>query len=353
MAEITSADVQGNFTKALIASYVDKPKPKAFLQSFFRNESRTTKTLSIEVQRGTEYYAVDVARQDEGNINEWKYSTEKIFYPPYFKEKFYLTDLELYERLFGAAPGAAVDDAAFRSMINDSVKKLDQIKDKITRTKELWCKEIFEFGTVSPSKGAVINYARKAGSFVTLTGSDLWLNNGNVFNQIQAWCEWLRQNGLVTSMDFDLLVGSTAIQHFSANTVVTNRQNLYHYQPDELTKPKTSTQGSTFLGQISAGPYRVNIWTYPEYYQIPGSGVKSQYLNPKKVVLLPAAGTEFIMGYAATPQLIEPGQPIKTGEFIVSEFVDQDKKTHEIRVESCPLPVPVTIDMMLTAQVVA
>src|SRR5437016_1331533 len=101
MPSIQVSDAQGLFTSRLIAVYRERPKVMNFLRSFFPSEIGTSLEVSIQVQRGKEKVAVDVMRGDDGNRNQWTRSTEKMFIPPYFREKFDATKLQLYDRLYG------------------------------------------------------------------------------------------------------------------------------------------------------------------------------------------------------------------------------------------------------------
>lgn len=62
MGSITTQMARGEFTKKVIDVYKEKPVVTSFLRSFFPEKTSVTKTVSIEVQRGTEKVAVDVAR---------------------------------------------------------------------------------------------------------------------------------------------------------------------------------------------------------------------------------------------------------------------------------------------------
>ena len=98
---ISTTDARALFTKMLVDVYRERTTPTSFLRSFFKVKEGRTKEVSIEVQRGTEMIAVDVERGTEGNRNKFSKSTEKIFVPPYYREYFDATDLDLYDRMFG------------------------------------------------------------------------------------------------------------------------------------------------------------------------------------------------------------------------------------------------------------
>jgi hypothetical protein len=114
MGSIKTADAKGLVTKMLIDVYRENIQVQSFLRSFFEVKESLAKTISIEVQRGTEKVAVDVERGTDGNRNSVSKSTEKIFLPPYYKEWFDATELDLYDIMFGSE---TIDSANFTRFI--------------------------------------------------------------------------------------------------------------------------------------------------------------------------------------------------------------------------------------------
>ncbi len=344
---ISTTDAQGLYTKKLIDVYVERPKTTSFLRSFFPSATPApTLELSIEVQRGFEKIAVDVVRGTDGNRNQWTKSTEKIFIPPYFREYLDITQLQLYDRLFGATE---INDAVFAQFINDTADKVAQMREKIERTYELYCAQVLLDGIVQLQAGINIDFKRKAGSLVD--SGVYWATNNDLFAQIQAGCTWLRQNGKTEGFIFNMIVGETAISHLMANTVFLGRQDLFNMKLDAIAPPQRNSVGGVYHGTLTAGPYQVAVWSYPEYYDNT-AGVQTPYIDPKKYILMPQK-PKFKMGFAAVPQLLKPGQPVRTGEFVISEYTDEKAKTHEIHVESAGLPIPTAVDQIYTQRVVS
>jgi hypothetical protein len=345
MAEIATTDAYGLYTKYLIDVYKDRIMPTNFLRSFFKVDVTSTKELSIEVQRGDEYVAVDVVRGTDGNRNQWSYSTEKIFIPPYFREYFDLTQLQLYDRLFGAT---TIEDAMFARLINDTADKVAQQQEKIERAIERNCAQVFETGIVELQAGINIDYKRKAESMVDEGAGQYFADNIDPFKKFENGADFLRKVGLSSDNVFNAILGTDALADLLANTKFTARQNLFNMALDQVTGPqRTDNRGATFHGIITAGSYKIQLWAYPQYFKHPTTGVKTPYLDPGLVVMLPI-NPSFKLGFAAVPQLLKPGQPVRKGAFIISEFTDEKAKTHEIHVESAPLPIPTAVDQIYT-----
>lgn len=348
---ISTTDAQGLYTKALIDVYKERPVPTSFLRSFFPNDVKATLELSIEVQRGFEKIAVDVARGTDGNRNQWTRTTEKIFIPPYFREYLDITQLQLYDRLYGATD---INDAIFAQLINDTADKVIQLREKIERSYELQCAQVFEDGIVQLTAGINIDYKRKAGSLVDLVGAGgYWTTlTTDIFAQLQAGCTWLRQNGKTQGFEFNAVLGEDMIAYFFQNTKVLARQDLFHMKLDTIQAPQRNALGGVYHGTLTAGPYRVNIWSYPAEYNHATTNVLTSYVNTKKGFLLPTK-PHFKFGFAAVPQLLEPGKMPLTGDYIISEYTDLKAKTREIHVESAGLAIPTAVDQIYTFQGIA
>lgn len=347
---ISTTDAQGLYTKTTLAVYKERIKPMAFLRGLFPNKVSPSLELSIQVRRGKEKIAVDVQRGSDGNRNQWTRSTEKIFIPPYFREFFDSTDLQLYDRLYGAT---TIDDAIFAAFINDVVDHQMELQEKIERTYELYCAQVVLTGIVQLKGGINIDFKRQAGSLVDPGAGHYFADNENVFDGIfQDACNWIRTKGKTRGETFDCILGDLAWAKLQGNTVFIQRQNLFNMKLDNVTGPIRSGVGSSYHGMISAGAYNIRLWTYPEFYDDPITGVSTPYIDTKKVVVLPE-NPNFVFGFAAVPQLIRPGVPPLIGAFVFSDYVDEKKKTHEYHVESAGVPIPVAVDAMFTFKAVA
>jgi len=158
MPIISQSDAAGIFTKSLVGVLKEAPTPKSFLRSFFKETTSSTKEISIEVQRGTEKIAVDVERGEKGNANKFAKSTEKIIIPPLYSEYFNLTELDLYDRLFGST---GIEESVLTNLIQDTIDKTIAIKAKIERAYELQCSQVFHNGVVTLASGDNIDFKRK------------------------------------------------------------------------------------------------------------------------------------------------------------------------------------------------
>lgn len=360
---ISITDARGLFTKKVLDIYLERPRPTGFLRSLFRTEVSPTKEISIEAERGFELVAKDVIRGTEGNRNTFSRSTEKIFVPPYFREYTDITQLALYEQVLGQLRSDRPE--LFARLANSVADRMTTLQDTIERAYELMCVGVIEDGIVTAEMiSASINYFRKATSKVMandagIFGSDagFWsVGATDLFAQIAIGCTFLRTIGKSMDTEFMLVMGSAAKASMFKNTTFLGRQNLFNFKIDSITGPARQSDGYATHGRISCGDYGVTLITYPQYYDLlnaDGTKTATPYLNPKKVTLLPM-NPRFIMAHAQVPKLITaPGEMPNATPWTYMNFPDERKATHEFDVQSCGMPMPVAVDQMWTAQVLA
>ncbi len=352
MANISQTDARGLFTKRLIDVYQERIRPKGFLRSFFPSTFAPTKDVSIEVERGFEKIAADVVRGSEGNFNRFPKSTEKIFQPPFWREYFNATELDIYDQVLGST--STDNTRLFQELLNRVADKTMMLQDKIERSKEIQCAQVLQTGIVTLLNGDNIDFKRKAASIVDLNSNGgYFATNSDVFAQFKVAAEFLRTKGKFADFTFIAIFGSTAFDNFLKNTVVTNRQNLFHLALDQIRPPQVNAVGAAFHGSFSAGSYRIQAWTYPDFYDNT-SGTATPYIDDKNVVVLPPS-PRFKFAHCLVPQLVTPGATTapQQGEWVYGEYMDERKAKHDFDVQSAGLPVPVAIDQIYTMRAVA
>ena len=346
MADIPVSQARAVLTQARIAEYRERINPTSFLRSFFPTVEHGTKLLSIEVQRGTENIAVDVQRGTEGNRNTMSKSTEKIFLPPYYREFLDATDMELYDRLFTA--NGVISGTDMGAFIRDLNDKISMIQNKIERSYELQCAQVLETGIVELQMGTNIDFKRKSGSLVDLGGAGYWSNaTVDPVVALLDGCNFLRQVGKVQGGTINAIFGSDVLNTLYNNPVYAARADIRRMTLSEAMPAQKNAVGASLHGWISVGAYKVNVWTYPEFYD-DKNGVSTSYVNPKKVILLPEQ-TMFKMGFAAVPQLLTGGGVSNTkGAYVFNDYIDQRKEAHVFDVKSAGVAIPVAVDQIYT-----
>lgn len=347
---MNKTQLRAEFTKKLIDVYQERTAVPSFLRSFFPTVTSPTKDISIEVERMGELVAVDVLRGTEGNRNSFSKTSEKVFTPPYYREYFDATQLDIYDRVLGSMSS---DNAQlFAALMNRVMDRLDSLKAKIERAKEIQCAQVLQTGVVSVNKGTDIDFNRKAASIVDLTSAGGYWDGGSTdpFKQFEAACSFIRTVGKSGDAVFNCILGNDALSALLDNTKFKSRQNLFNMALDQVIAPEKNATGSTFHGIITAGSYKVQLWGYPQSYDVVNGNTTTatNYIDSNKAIVIPAI-PRFKFGHAAVPQLIgEPGQMPVQGEYVIGEFIDERKATHEYDIQSAGIAIPVAVDQIYT-----
>ena len=332
-------DARGEFNKRVVATYKEKITPMSFLRSFFKTNESTSKTVSIAVQRGTEKIAVDVMRGSHGQRNTFSKATEKVFLPPFYREYFDITEMDLYD-VFQAS---GADPILYAEFAQSVAEKMGELVSKIERAYELQCSQVLHTGVVTLNNGDSIDFGRKSGSFVTPND---WGSTGDPFANVQAGCKWIRQNGKSQGANFNLILGETSLGEFMSNAKVLAQADLRRIDHLAIGRPQRDSVGATTHGQFSAGDYNITLWSYPEYYDN-SSSVSTPYIDPKTAILLPEQ-PKFNLEFAAVPQLIDGKKSIQKGAYVFGDYPDERNATHDYDVKSAGIAIPVAVDQIYT-----
>ena len=355
---INATEVRGLFTKALVEVLDIKPSPTLFLKGFFKTKTTSAKNVSIEVRRNGEPIAVDVLRGTQGNLNRWDKSTEKIITPPYFDERFFLNELDGYDRIFGGQQEISGD--AFAMVVSEAADKIQMLKDKINRRYELMAAQVMQSGIVTLVSGDNIDFKRRAASKAVLAAGDRWsVATVDPDVVLEEGAKFIRTQGLYNGGVFNVIVGSKAWNAFVNNPIRQKKYDIRSFALGQLNTPIQMGAGSTFLGQAAAGSYVFNFWGYEQYYNPAGTDVtgKLPYVAANQIIMLPDSYS-FTFAYGGVPQ-IRRGSPdmpeyvsYAPGEFVIDNYVDHRNSNHEFAVKSAGIPIPTQVDAIFNKQVV-
>lgn len=348
----------GEFTQAVVDVYKEEVPTPSFLKNFFTPVTTTTKYVDVRVQRGTEKISVDVNRGGDGIRNKFSLASQKLYLPPFHNEYFDATALDTYDNMImnGGSP------ELMGSTVRDIGEKLQMLRDKINRAKELQAAQVFETGIVTMVNGDNIDFKRKAASKVDAgaTGGYWTTTTSTIEAQLVAGGDFLRQTGKSPVKEIDAIMSSDAWINLKASDYFTDSANYNQVSLLSINRPIADASGAAYHGQITAGSYIINIWTYDEEY-INAAGSSTRYFSEKQVIMLPSAGTRFVMAHAGLPKVIHDPSRVEFPTYITnvaSEFgiynrVDEKQFAHYFGVMSAPVAIPVSVDRIYTLQVIA
>jgi len=342
------------FTQAIIDVYKEEVPTPSFLRSFFTTVSKPSKFVEIWVQRGTEKIAVDVNRGGGGRRNQFSKESQKVFLAPFYDEYFDATSLDTYDNMVNmGAPAELVG-----STVRNIGEKLQTLRDKINRAKELQASQVFETGVVQLNSGDNIDFKRKATSIVD-PGAYWGTTTTDIESQLIAAGTFLRTDGKSSAKVLNMIMSSTAWIALKKSDYFTKKANYNNVVLLDINMPIADSTGASYHGQITAGSFILNCWTYDETYET-DAGVDTRYLDANNVIILPATGTRFVMAHAGLPKIIaDPARAEfnfinnMAAEFMVYNNIDTKRFAHNFGVMSAPIAVPVSIDRIYTLQAIS
>jgi hypothetical protein len=295
-----------------------------------------------------------VNRGGKGRRNQFTKASQKIFLAPYYNEYFEATSLETYDNMIvgGGSPELV------GSTVREIGEKLQTIRDKINRAKELQAAQVFETGIITLVNGDNIDFKRKAGSLVDPGGGNYWDTAAtDVESQIVAAGTFIRNEGKNPVKELDMTLSQASWIALQGTTYFSTKANYNQVTLLAINRPVANATGSTFHGQITAGQFIVNVWVYDEVYE-DDAGAITRFMSENQTIFLPAQGTRFTMTHAGVPKTIHDPNRAEFNEFITNEKaefavynnIDRRRFSHEFGIMSAPIAVPVSIDMIYTLQ---
>lgn len=356
---ITLNQHKENVTKKIIGRFSDFTAPKLGLSAWFKPETTTSKQVSIEVERNRNLIAVDVERGTEGNHNTFGKYSEKIYVPPFFKEKFNFSELDVYQRTFGAGVNPNAND--YKSLISTSGMKLQILQAKIDRAKELQRSQALQTGIVTMKNGDNIDFKRKADSIPDLGAGNYWGETGvDILATVSEGIKFIRQEGKSVSRMFDLLMGAQALGAILTDDKILKQLDNRNLNIGAIgTTRYDDVTGLNYHGRLSTRNGTVDLWTYDDTYEL-SDGTQKEYIDDNKVVLLPR---DFVgkHAHAGVPAIIRDSSKAEfpewikqvSAEYFINNYVDPKITAHMFDISSAPLAVPFSIDRIYTMQVLA
>ncbi|MBP7735948.1 MAG: major capsid protein [Spirochaetes bacterium] len=347
--------------KTMLAAFKQKKAPTMFLSSWFKTTDRDifrSRKAVIDIKRQKEQIAVDVVRGTGGLLVSNKRFTTKEYTPPLYDLYNSYFEEELNERLPG---GTEYDNPDYLAQIIATITD-DQVEvqEMIMRAIEWQAANIFVTGTVPLINGDTIDYKMKATH--SLPVGTVWSNTSAApITNIKDACQLNRKDGLVESTV--AIFGDTAWANFLARIKADGSLNILNAELGKITMPVANANGAVFHGEFVAGSFRLQAWTYPQYYDVPtgyglsNEGTKQPYIPTDKVLILPMSNAiDLRLIYAGIPELVNRKDaqlqalgidryPANVrGDFLPYAFTDDERTCLKVGVRSAPLCVPTQID---------
>jgi len=335
---------------------------RAGFSGFFPEETTPTLEVDVEVQRDNDGIALDVVRFTEGNKNKFSKLSENKYIPPYFKEDYDFQRDQVYMNTI--ALGVGMENVQINKVIaQNALKNVEKNRLKIERAIRKQQADVLQTGVVSLINGDSIDYRRKAASMVNVdTAGDYWsvAASAKPLTDLANAMTFLRDVGNSNGSTINVVMRSAALNAFMATTQVKEEADIRRVDRINIGMPQFSeATGMAFHGQVAAGDFVVNLWTYNEKYT-DANGATQYYLASNLVVVLPDDFQgKTVFGGLPTMQQISVGgavvdaPAVVEANYLIRAYSDKKTVSSTIELTSAPLVVPFTIDKIYTMQVLA
>lgn len=351
--------------RSMLEAFRQRSNPTLFLSSWFKTKPEyifLARKCAIDTKRNGRAMAVDVIPGTGGRlINNKRYTTKEYIPPAYNLYNSYSPD-ELNDRM----PGSTEYDNPEYALQLMQVLTADQIvtNDMILRAKEWQAANAFVTGTVPLINNDIVDFKQKATH--NFAPSVVWSNSSGVPNtDLYTACELNNTDGQVAAAEQIAIFGATAWTNYLSRTTGSGSAfDMQNAKLGDINLPVTNTEGAAYHGMAAAGPYKVQLWSYPQNYEVPigfglaNEGTEVPYIPADKVVVVPPSNLiDLRTVFAGIPDLVKQTDPQliamlggdrmpanRRVESIPYAYVDAKKYTFEVGVKSAPLVVPTQID---------
>lgn len=355
--------MSGTTTKRMIKAYNQMAAPTLFLSGFFQSPAENfhnSEEVEIDIVRSDEDVSIVIQDLSTGyRMNSEDLYTNKGFKPPIHKEAIGINSFDLIKRMPGQNPFESPDFRA--NVILRMFAGMTKVERKIRRSIELQSSQVLQTGivTLSDSAGAALytlDYKPKATHFPT-AGTTWGAGGDDPVGDISALAEIIRNDGLANPDQ--LLFGIDAFEEFIKNTDVQARFDNRRMDLGTISPMEMRGNGGSFRGIVEIGNYRYDVWTYGGRYKHPQTGVKTQFLDPGKVIVRASSGRldatfgaipniGAALGSTATTLLPElPGRVSNAAggmDLFTNAWLSQDGEQLFGGVGARPLMIPTAID---------
>ena len=342
-------------TKKIVGKFNEDIPVRSGFGGFFPAETTPTLMVDVEVQRDNDLIAVDVMRFTEGNKTKYTKATEHTYIPPFFKEDYDFARDEVYMNT--VALGAMNVKAVNATIAQNALKAVRKNRQKIERATAKQQADVLQSGIVTLKNGDSIDFRRKAASIVDLGAGNYWNEAGTTpSTDLGAGMTFLRNVGNSTGSTVNVVMRGDAMDAFLANESMKEILNSRRMDRAKIVMPQfNEASGMAFHGQVSAGDFTVNLWTYNEKYT-DENGATQFYLARENAIIIPNDFQGKTV-YGGLPYLRKTGKmktpAVAEAQFLLRAYDDEKTISSTLELTSAPLAIPFTIDKVYTLKVLA
>lgn len=334
--------------QTLLAAVSYMKQPTTFLLELFFKliPPHTTKTITVDIERGGESMAVFVSPLVEGNVVKKDGYITDVFEPGYLKEKMAITPEDLQVRNPGEILFAPNHDQSDR--LNQKVAKyLLTLMSRIIRREEWMASQALTTGQMNVIGKGVnrnISFSMLPTHLPVLIGNQAWTNAASDPQaDLSRWIDLILDD---SGLNADKVVmGSAALTSFLNHPKVQAILNSRRMTIGDVS-PELKNNGAQKIADWY-GP-NCEIWTYSGKYIDPVTGQRMNLLPPN-AVLIGSSAARCERHFAVIQDL--KAKVNAALQFFPKTWETEDPSVLWLMLQSAPLPVPHQIDGFLCATV--
>ena len=299
-------------TTRMIRAYIEDAMSPMFLSGFFVSPPEnfhTSETVEIDIERDDRDVAIVIQDIRAGRrLNESNIYTNKEFKPPIYDEEGVISAYDLIKREPGQDPFMTVNFQANASV--RAFRLYRKLERKVRRAIELQAAQVFQTGALDlqDENGAslyTVSFDPKTAELYP-TVSVSWATSATCtpIDDIESLADQILTFGKMEATD--VIMGRNAFLNFQKSQQVQTIADNRRFNLVQIDAPETRGAGGKFHGVLSAGQYRLNIWSYTGRYLDPATGNTEPYVNPDNVIV--KAPGRLDLTYGAIPLLRGPDQ---------------------------------------------
>ncbi len=350
-------------TSKVVGAFKEIIPVAAGFSQWFPEETSPSLEVDVRVQRGSRKISVDVERFTEGRATKLSKVTENKYIPPYHELEYYFNRDEVFMKLvqFQALNSASGN----RLIAQNAFDNLNEQRNMIRRAIQKQQADVFQTGIITLKNGDNIDYRRKAASMIDVNtaGNPYWNNptTAKPLDDLAKGGLFLRQIGTASGNELNFIARSSVIAALMATDQYKSFADYRRIDRLQIGMPQfTESTGFTYHGQIAAGTdYRVNLWSYDEFYEDENEN-SIYYLSDKLGVLLPMnfQGKTVFGGLYGLEKTNIGGADTKIPtvvetDYLIRPFYDDRTVSSGIKQSSAPIVIPITVDRIFTLKVFA
>ena len=365
------------FAEGMLEHYSDYSAPTSLLESFFPRKKKTGLYVPWMVKRTNRNVAEEVPRGTEGDSVKANKTTEKRVKPPYVKLATELTELDAYSLVFRPEANFRPSMNNVNALVEQTLGVIDDIGDMISRFATRQVSQFLNTGILNFTTIDPIDYRRKAysGTLAAITattglgiysvqGGDVATTSNTNFISISQKClDFMRIQGKISGGGNIVGVfGADVLETLLQTTVIKDRINFRRADLVNFKSPKLMATGGVFHGILTVGSYNVEIWTYPDGYNDPSTGVYADFLGAKDVHYF-APTFKGMTAFADVPYIAgATTTPFTSASTIAKRYMNKmrtnlpgvvpymvikpEVESHKFGLKACPVAMPFSIDQV-------